>query len=1235
MHDWKVLQGHRYLLHLENEREISATGRVEDYTRFFPLIPGIPTAMFKQLLLSLFLFLVCASGLQSQTHAWNTALDGNWNNPVNWNTGTVPNGAGDFPSITATGAPYVVTMNIDVLMDGFNFVADSATLNLTGRTITMNAAGQVGPATNDVMNISSSSWLGLGTLRNDSLIAARGTVVFEHLLQEDTLRILGDSSVGNAHTTFNNTTINNGTIELSSVGAGYASTLTVASGQLTNTGTLEVQTGAGGIRTFNGWLRNNGQVTIGHPTTMNTGPIQQQSGVVHVTGTNLLTLGNGTDFQHEGGSLTIDGDFLQSGATFSMSGGNVHGTARLRNGTLSISDPSAGTFKMEGTNTLLGDLSVGQLVRVIGDGSVGNGLLNITNAHTNNGRFELSSVGGGFASNITMGAGSVFTNQGIVDILVGSAGLRTLNGEFINDTGGNVSVQQPAAFNVGPITNRSSWTVSPSALLTFGTNTDFTQSNGVFDVQGDLTHTGGSNQFDGGSMTGTPNFIAGSIGFGPGFTTPFTPRVFGNSTLTSDIPAATSMDLLASASFGNTVLTSAADRTINGVLSMSSEGAGFASIFDGTGFTLTNQGTLETLVGSSGLRTFKGSLENLGNVNLQQPTTFSAGTVRNSNSWSIAPGATMTMQTGQTFEQVAGSFDTGGGFTHTSGTDIFTSGTLLGEPRLIHSALSIDPSNFTGPATLLLEGNGTLNSSVPAATQLTLSATGSVGNQNLTATGDTTLAGTTIMNSVGAGFATALTAAPGFTITNSGTLRTEPGAGGLKNLNGNLTNTGAMELNTNTNFNSGTLTNDGNLGIASGQTLQIAAAAPFIQQSGSIANLGTFSHLGGTNLFVSGKTKGTLTLKSSTTTFDPAFTQPVNLLLQSTTTFVGSTVPGQDLIAEANGSVGNTVVTMNAGFQNGGDLHLTSVGAGFASILTVNGGAFQNSGLLESLAGAGGIRTVNGQLDNSGVVSVVGNTTGFANGTFTNMAGGAVRGDGTLNLVSGGTLQNDGAIRPGNEGIGTLSITGNLTQGTDGFLVAELGGLLPDTEHDVLSISGTANLDGEVRVRSANGFVPVFGNQFVILTAGSINGTFRKARLVGSELPLGLKFDLVYTATTVTAQVVNEFGVISPEATPISVSDPVPGLAGQNNTFQIDGLGGFNSTQLVFGLGLGTSVIAGCPVDFGIASATSVGTAASGITGTALVTGMVPASAIGTTGFFQALDVEECQLSDVVTFLFP
>ncbi|MBV1929267.1 MAG: hypothetical protein KUG81_07125, partial [Gammaproteobacteria bacterium] len=988
-------------------------------------------------------------------------------------------------------------------------------------------------------------------MTNDSLIAARGSVTFEHLLQEDTLQVLGSGIYGNSFLNLNNTTINNGTIEMSSEGGGFSSTLKMVSGELTNTGTgiFEIKTGSGGARTFDGLLRNNGQVTIGQPTTMKTGPIRQQSGTFHVAGTNLLTLPAGTDFQNEGGTLVIDGDFFQTGSIFNMSGGSVTGVARIRTGTLSFADPSPGTFKMEGTNTLLGNLSAGQTVRVMGDGSAGNSVLNNTNAQTNTGLFEMSSVGGGFASTITMGAGSAFTNQGVLDIQIGAGGARTINGEFINDAGGTITVQQPTAMNVGPITNRSTWTVNPSTLLTLGAGTDFTQSNGVFDVQGSLFHSGGTNQFDGGSMTGAPEFRSASIGFGPGFTTVFTPKVFGASTLTSDIPANTSIDLLGSGTWGNAVLTSASDRTLHGTLSMSSEGGGFASTFTGTGFTLTNQGSLGTYVGAGGARTFNGSLENLGSVDLQQPTTFASGTVRNSNSWVIGPASSMIMQTGQTFEQVSGSFDTGGGFTHTNGIDIFTSGTLLGEPRLIRSTLSIDPLNFTAPATLLLEGSGTLNSSVPAATQLTLSGSGTIGNQLLTATGDTTLAGTTIMNSYGGGFASGLTAAPGFTITNTGALSSKAGIGGARTFNGSILNTGSMTIETDSAFNSGSFTNDGVLGIATDEVLTIAAAVPFVQQSGGIGNLGTFLHLGGTNQFVSGKIKGSLNLQKGATTFDPSFTQPVVLLIEGASTFMGSTVAGHDLTVRGSGTLGNAVLTASSGLQNGGDIHLSSFGGGFASTLTVTGGALQNTGLLESLSGVGGARTVNGQLDNTGIVSVVNNTTAFNNGAFTNMAGGVVRGDGTLNLIGGATLQNDGALRPGNDGPGTLDVTGNVAQSASGFLVAELGGLAPGTEHDVLDISGTATLDGEVRLRSINGFVPVFGQQFVILTAGSISGQFSKVRLVGSNLPLGYKFEAVYGPTTVTVQVVKQFNQVNPEATPISISDPTPGIAGQSNTF--------------------------------------------------------------------------------------
>ena len=236
---------------------------------------------------TLFLFLF-ASSLQAQTHAWSSPSDGNWNDPLQWNTGSVPNSAGAYPTINVSGlTPYTVTMNINTLMDRFDFIANDAEIVINGRTVTMNGAGQLGPATGDVFTITNSSWLGAGTLRNQTEVAARGSVTLEHLLQDGTYRLLGSATGGNGLTTLNNTTTNNGDFFLLSEGAGFASTLTTGASQIFhNAGTLEFQVGAGGSRTFNGWLRNTGQVSIAQPTIFNTGPIEQQSGTFTVQGTN-------------------------------------------------------------------------------------------------------------------------------------------------------------------------------------------------------------------------------------------------------------------------------------------------------------------------------------------------------------------------------------------------------------------------------------------------------------------------------------------------------------------------------------------------------------------------------------------------------------------------------------------------------------------------------------------------------------------------------------------------------------------------------------------------------------------------------------------------------------------------------------------------------------------------------------------------------------------------------------
>jgi len=1184
----------------------------------------------------IFLFLA-ASTLQAQTHNWSSPADGNWDDPLQWTPGSVPNGASDYPSINVSGiSPYTVTMNINTLMDRFDFIANDAALVVNNRTITMNGAGQLGPATGDVFSISNSSWLGAGTLRNQTEIAARGSVNFDHLLQDGTYQLLGSSTVGNGLTTLNNTINNNGDFFLLSEGGGFSATLTMGASQIFhNAGTLEFQVGAGGARTFNGWLRNTGQVSIAQPTTFAVGPIEQQTGTFTVQSGQSANLSSGTDFLHNGGVLQVDGTFDQQSSNFNMLGGSINGFVSLRNGTLSISDPAQGIFKMRGTNTFLGSISSAQEVQALGSASFGNALLNVTNPLANTGSLKMLSEGGGFASTITMGAASALTNSGVLDVQIGAGGARTFNGELINTGAGTIQVSQNAVFNLGPFENQGNWTVAPSTSFTFGNTSVFTQSAGTFDLQGTWLHNSGTDQFDGGTFTGTPELRGTTLGFGPGFSSTFTPDITGSSNLQSDINAGTTLRILGTSTAGNGLFTSASNRTSNGNVDLGSFGGGFASTWGGNGAVLTNQGTFRSTVDTGGARTIQGGFENFGTVEFFLATSLTGGTVRNSANWTIDPAASMSMPSAQVFEQLAGTFDVGGGFIHTSGSNAFNGGTLLGIPELRNSALSFDSLGFTNPATILLTGSTTLNSDVPAATQLNLHGSATSGNQLITIPAPATLAGTTEMSSFGGGFASTLTVGAGQTVTNSGTLRTEAGAGGARTMNGNLTNTGSIEVGANTNFNSGVLINEGSLGVGSGNSFNMSSSAHLEQRSGGIVNSGSFIHTGGTNLFISGKLKGILELRNATTTFDAAFVQPINLRMPGSNTFIGATVPGQTVSIEGNSNFGNGLFTTNAGFTNGGDMNLTSVGGGFAATLTVNNAPFNNTGLFEVFPGAGGTRTINGQVLNSGIISVNGTTASFNSGSFTNLSGGVLRGDGTYKMNVLATLVNQGVIRPGNNGVGVLNVTGPYSQSASGVFVAELGGLSPIIDHDVLVISGSANLDGEVRVRAVNGFVPVFGQQFVILSAASISGTFDKIRLVGSSLPPGQKFELTYNSNSVTAQVVGTFNNLNPDKFPVSISDPTPGIAGQSNTFQISGLGVGHTTQLAFGLGTGTTTIPGCPVDFGIVSATVIGTATASAGGNALVTAVVPPSAIGTTGFFQALDVEECQLSDVMTFVFP
>ena len=87
---------------------------------------------------------------QAADVSWRDAATGNWNDPANWDSGTVP-GALDNVSITV-GGTYTVTLSEDATVARLTVGAPSGmqTLAIGGRTFTLNGASSI--TSNGVLN---------------------------------------------------------------------------------------------------------------------------------------------------------------------------------------------------------------------------------------------------------------------------------------------------------------------------------------------------------------------------------------------------------------------------------------------------------------------------------------------------------------------------------------------------------------------------------------------------------------------------------------------------------------------------------------------------------------------------------------------------------------------------------------------------------------------------------------------------------------------------------------------------------------------------------------------------------------------------------------------------------------------------------------------------------------------------------------------------------------------------
>ncbi len=288
------------------------------------------------------------------------------------------------------------------------------------------------------------------------------------------------------------------------------------------------------------------------------------------------------------------------------------------------------------------------------------------------------------------------------------------------------------------------------------------------------------------------------------------------------------------------------------------------------------------------------------------------------------------------------------------------------------------------------------------------------------------------------------------------------------NLNGgNLAVAGSLQVNGSSTWNSsgessiqGAFTNEGILTI-NGQNHRL---------HGTLTNNGTINHVGG-KVYLTADENETTTLNNSPgAVYD--YKNDVTLAMTCTS--------------------GNGTLT----FNNDGSL-IKSAGMGESAISSQGAGcvlAFNNNGAIDVQKGA--LRFDLG-FTSTGTINIGKDASLNVTTSLLLLQGGSLTGTGSYY----GNLINSGVISPG-ASAGILTLNGTYIQVSPGAIRIELGGLVPGTQYDQLKINGNASLDGELQISYINGFIPVAGNSFLIISFQSHSGSFQTitGTLTGAKL---------------------------------------------------------------------------------------------------------------------------------------
>lgn len=673
-----------------------------------------------------------------------------------------------------------------------------------------------------------------------------------------------------------------------------------------------------------------------------------------------------------------------------------------------------------------------------------------------------------------------------------------ISGPLINT--GTMQFNHGAKFDNGAVTNQGTVNIADATVLRSGgsscgdTSVSFkNDTGGTLNATGTATFDVINYEQGAGSTSGTSpvQIPCGSLKYtGNGASKV---RMYGGITLTGTMQNNQSLTISDESSNTNAFL--GGPFTNNGTITLTCSipcGAGGGPDIAAQGNTFTNVGTL-TVAADAGTGSVidsgsGGTIVNNGTINFNQSGAL-AGVINNQ-------GAVNVADTKTAFNHGSSCGDTGAKFTNGTGGSV--NGTGSGALSTFNYEQGAGTTTGTAPVlipcgTVKYLGNGaskvqanggfTLTGEMQTGQSLVLSNAGV--NANLG--GNFTNAGTITVTCPGGG----CSGGPGGgaflnvndkDFVNAGTVTVAAASGtggGLgANFEGTILNTGTIQFDQSAGL-GGPVTNKGLIGIADGKTAT-SNTSSCGDTGGSVKNdTGGQINATGTGTLSAvnyeqgaGTTSGTAPVSVNCGYLKYTGAGASTVRVNSSASMTGSLASGQTL------SIAGTV--HSGSFTNAGailfDQSLSNPNLNLSGTLT-NTGTIATSGASANTSNAGGT------IDQTGASAQV----AIATGTKLSLANplllkaGKLTGGGTL---TGSVNNSGGTVAPG-ESPGTLTLSGNYTQGAGGSLAIEVGGTGAG-QFDKLAVGGNAALGGALSLQPSAAYVAsaMAGDNVGFLTYG-------------------------------------------------------------------------------------------------------------------------------------------------------